>query len=108
MVIPIVDPEISRGGGTTPQMPLSCQKRQMPLTVKTFKRNECITRKRLKYGLFTEKYDVIEYMEKILYDVLRSGLYFTFLSLSVFLCVFLEMFLKYFHERGHQKICLFS
>jgi len=34
MVIPIVDPEISRGGGTTPQMPLSCQKRQMPLTVK--------------------------------------------------------------------------
>ena len=35
MVIPFVVPEILGGGGTTPpQMPLSCQKRQMPLTVK--------------------------------------------------------------------------
>ena len=34
MVIPFVVPEILGGGGTTPpQMPLSCQKRQMPLTV---------------------------------------------------------------------------
>ena len=33
MVIPFVVPEILGRGGTTPQMPLSCQKRQMPLTV---------------------------------------------------------------------------
>ena len=34
MVIPFVVPEISGGvGGTTSQMPLCCQKRQMPLTV---------------------------------------------------------------------------
>ena len=34
MVIPLVVPEILGGDGTTPQMPLSYQKRQMPLTVK--------------------------------------------------------------------------
>ena len=35
MVIPFVVPEILGGVEPPPQMPLSCQKRQMPLTVKT-------------------------------------------------------------------------
>ena len=34
MVIPFVVPEILGGVEPSPQMPLSCQKRQMPLTVK--------------------------------------------------------------------------
>ena len=34
MVIPFVVPEILGGVEPPPQMPLSCQKRQMPLTVK--------------------------------------------------------------------------
>ena len=33
MVIPFVVPEILGGVEAPPQMPLSCQKRQMPLTV---------------------------------------------------------------------------
>ena len=34
MAIPFVVPEILGGVEPPPQMPLSCQKRQMPLTVK--------------------------------------------------------------------------
>ena len=40
MVIPFVVPEILGGVEAPPQMPLSCQKRQMPLTVKKKKKHQ--------------------------------------------------------------------